>query len=243
MFSSASTARPPIAAANLAQARDRCALVENGHRDDQRQRRERERGEVGVEREHDDRGQQDRADILRQHRKAPAEERRDLSHVDRRARDQLADGLALENAQIQRMQVSEEAVSQVVLHLEPDATRDALAGPLRHGDHDRDPPDRKRRADEAASIARGDLVHRIADQQRNENDADDRAEREQNPREEPSAVGTEQGEELAERPAATSLAAPQRSSAGTAVVVSTTRTPRFGRLRPVASLPLSRAGS
>ena len=111
------------------QARDRRALVEDGRRDDQRQRRERERGEVGVEREHDHRGQQDRADHLRQGGEARAEKRPDLSHVDRRARDQLADGLALENAQIERMQVSEEAVSQVVLHPEPDATRDALAGP------------------------------------------------------------------------------------------------------------------
>ena len=159
---------------------ERRALIAEGRHDDQRQRRERERGEVGVEQEHDHRGQQNRADILRQRGKAPAEERRDLSHVDRRARDQLADGLALKHAQIERMHVSEEAVPQVVLHVEPNASRDELAGPLRHGGQDRDPHEREGRADEPAAIAGGDLVHRIPDQQRNENDADDRAEREQN---------------------------------------------------------------
>ena len=104
--------------------RPRALPVAEGDDDDERHRRERQRRQPRVHGEHRHRGEQDRQRALGDPHEAVAEEEADRLQVDRRARHQLAGLLAVEEAELERLQVRVEPVAQVVLDAERDVAGD-----------------------------------------------------------------------------------------------------------------------
>ena len=99
--------------------------------DDERHREQRERRQPGLDREHDDAREHDRERVLGQEDQPVAEEEADRLQVDRRPRHQLAGLLAVEEAELERLQVRVDALAQVELDRDRDLARDQ---PPDHGE-------------------------------------------------------------------------------------------------------------
>ena len=180
---------------DLLQRRPRALPVARGDHDHERHRRERERGQRRVLGEHRHRGEQDRQPALGDPHEAVAEEEADRLQVDRRARHQLARLLAVEEAELERLQVAVEAVAQVVLDGERDAAGDDPA-------RDREAQAQQPGADDGeaeqvqrVAVTRVDLVDRAPDQPRQRRRADHRDAGEHDRPDRGAAVGTEEAEE------------------------------------------------
>ena len=110
----------------LLHRRARPVAVAVGDEDHERHRRQRDRGQVGLEDEHGHRGEQDRDHRLRDEHQPVAQEEADRLQVDRRARHELARLLAVEEPQLEPLELAVERVAQVDLdpqrHLAGDQT-------------------------------------------------------------------------------------------------------------------------
>ena len=117
------------------------APVALGDDHDERHGRHRDQPEPGVDRDHRDAGEHERERGLQDEHEAVAEEEAHGLQVDGRARHQLAGLLAVEEAELQALQVAVDALAQVEL----DAQRDA---PGDHPAHVREQPAREHDADD-----------------------------------------------------------------------------------------------
>ena len=106
---------------DLEQRGPRAAAVARGDEHHERHGQQRERGEPRLQREHGDRGEQDRQRALADEDQPVAEEEAHGLQVDRRARHQLAGLLAVEERQLERLQVAVDQVAQVELDRQRDA--------------------------------------------------------------------------------------------------------------------------
>ena len=111
---------------HLLHRRPRDAVVAGGGEDDQRRGEEGDQGQQRVDRDHHDRHQGDRQQVLGDEDQAVAEEESDNLEIDGRARHQLTGLLVVEEADLEVLEVFVGARSQVVLDAERNlATEDA----------------------------------------------------------------------------------------------------------------------
>ena len=103
------------------------AVVARGGVDDQRRRDQGDQRQQRVDRDHDDRDQGDRQQVLGDEDQPVAEEEADRLQVDRRPRHQLAGLLAVEEAELEPLQVGVEELAQVELDRQRDLAGDEPA--------------------------------------------------------------------------------------------------------------------
>jgi len=95
-----------------------------GREDNERHRQQRQRGQPGLDREHDGAGQQERECVLGQEDQPVAEEEADRLEVDGRPRHQLPGLLRVEEPQLERLEVRVDPLPQVELDRHRDLARD-----------------------------------------------------------------------------------------------------------------------
>ena len=150
-LSSASAVSSAIRCWTSCTAGPREPVEAGGGEDDERDRDQRQRRQPRLEREHDHAGEHDRERVLGQEDQPVAEEEADRLQVDRRPRHQLAGLLAVEEAELEPLQVRVDALAQVELDRERD-----LAG-------DQPPDDGQPEAQEAGADDRqGERQERVA---------------------------------------------------------------------------------
>ena len=165
---------------------------------DERHGRQGERGQLGLEHEHGDPGQRDGQHRLCDEDEAVAEEEPHRLQVDRRARHELPGLLAVEEAELESLELLVEPVTQVDLdaerHLPGDEpARSAQAEPEQPGDPDRDHPH-----DQRMAVVISDRVDRLPGQERDQDGHDHRPGGEhKRPRDGPP-VGVQETEESSE---------------------------------------------
>jgi hypothetical protein len=180
---------------DLLQRRPRALPVARGDHDHERHRQQRERRQRRVLGEHRHRGEQDGQPALRDPHETVAEEEADRLQVDGRARHQLPGLLAIEEAELERLQVAVETVAQVVLDGERDAAGD---DPARDGEAEAQQPGTDHGEAEQiqrVAVARVDLVDRAPDQPRQRSRADHRDAGQHHRPDGGPTVGTEEPEE------------------------------------------------
>ena len=118
MFSSASAVQLGNALLCLLDRRARAATVAVGDQHHERHRRERDQAEARFGHDHHDSREHDRQDRLQDEHQAVAQEEANGLQVDRRARHQLARLLAVEEAELELLQVAVEQLAQVVFDAE-----------------------------------------------------------------------------------------------------------------------------
>ena len=139
---------------DLLQRGPRAAPVARGDQHDERHGEQRERGQHRVDEEHRDRREQDRQAALGDEHEAVAEEEAHRLQVDRGARHQLPGLLAVEERELERLEVDVEQVAQVELDRQRHPAGDQPA-------RDRDPePDHGDAARSAGRTAAGRHRHR-----------------------------------------------------------------------------------
>ena len=117
-----------------------------------------------VDREHHRRGEDDRQQVLGDEDQPVAEEEADRLQVDRRPRHQLPGLLAVEEAELEPLQVRVEGLAQVEFDPERDLAGDQ---PPDHGEaeaQDAGADDRQRQGQQVGLVAVLDRVDRAADQ-------------------------------------------------------------------------------
>ena len=170
------------------------APVAGGRPDDQRHRGQRHRGQDRVHRDHHHGGDHDGQQRLHHEDQAVAQEEAHRLQVHRRARHQLAGLLAVEEAQLQRLQVAVHPVAQVELHAQRDA---AGHQPAHHAEdqaqHARGHHHAAQQPQRVAALA--DVVDRAADQERDQHAGAHGGSRQQQRRDHAAAVGTQESQQ------------------------------------------------
>ncbi len=166
--------------------------------DHERDRQQRQSGELGLDREHHDRGEHDRQNRLDDEDQAVPEEEAHGLQVDCRARHQLPGLLAVEERQLEPLELGVEEVAQVELDAERDAARDEAAGDAQaEAEHacagDRDHPD-----DELVAVVAAHRVDRVARQRRDRDGHDHRARGERERRHDARLEGRQEAEHPSE---------------------------------------------
>ena len=136
--------------------------------DQERHRDQRQRREQGVDDEHRGRGEQDRQGALGDPDQPVAEEEADRLQVDRRPRHQLTGLLAVEEAELEPLQVLVEDLAQVVLDVQRDLARDQPPGDGQREAQDAGAEQREHEGQDVVASLVLDRVHRGAEQQRNQ---------------------------------------------------------------------------
>ena len=144
----------------------RAAPVARGDQHHERHGDQRQRRQPGLDRQHRDAREQDRQPALQDEHEAVAEEEAHRLQVDGQARHQLAGLLAVEERQLELLQVRVQAVAQVVLDAERDLARHQAASDRERQPRERHEHDRHDQALEAVAVARVDPVDRPAGQPR-----------------------------------------------------------------------------
>ena len=183
---------------HLLQRRPRPAAVAERDQHDERHRRQRERRESRLQREHRHRREQQRQQRLRDEDQPVAEEEADRLKVDGRARHQLTGLLAVEERQLEPLELGVQAVAQVELDAErhpagDEPANDAQAQPSEAGDADRDRPDRQ-----PVAVVVADRVDRSARQVRDQYRRHHRAEGERERPGDAPLVGLQKAEQSPE---------------------------------------------
>jgi hypothetical protein len=167
--------------------------------DDERRGGERDRRKPGVDGDHHGRGDQDRHRRLQHEDQAVAEKEPDRLQVDGRARHQLARLLAVEERQLERLQVAVHQVSQVELDAERHPAGDQ---PARDAEDEPQQPgaaDRQRQHGERAAAAI-DVVDRPPDEERDQHAGAHRRCAERERPSDPAPVGAQEAEQSPEGP-------------------------------------------
>ena len=133
-----------------------------GDIDDEWHRDQCDRREIGADREHRDRGEHDRERGLEHEDQAVAEEEAHRLQIDGRARHQLAGLLAIEERQLERLQLPEQQRSQVVLDAKRHASRDETPRGREHQPDEARAGDRDGEQHESLSMVAVDRVDRSA---------------------------------------------------------------------------------
>ena len=180
---------------DLLDGRPRAPPVAERDDDHERHRRERQRRERRVLGEHRDRREQDRQRALGDPDEAVAEEEADRLQVDRRARHELAGLLAVEEAELERLQVAVEPVAQVVLDAERDLARHDPPPDREDEPHEAGHDEQRAQRLEARLVTRVDVIDHTPDQPRDRRRAEHRDACEHDRPDRSPAVGTKEAEE------------------------------------------------
>ena len=140
------------------------AVVARGGVDDERGGGEGDQRQPGVDREHHGAGEDDRQQVLGDEDQSVAEEEADRAEVDRRPRHQLAGLLAVEEAQLEPLQVGVEHLPQVEFDRQRDLAGDQAADHGQPQAQDRGAEDRQRQRQEVGLVAALDRVDGAPDQ-------------------------------------------------------------------------------
>ena len=139
---------------DLLDRRARAAPVALGDQHDERHRRHRDQAELRVDHDHRDAGEHDRQRRLQDEHEAVAEEEAHGLQVDGRTRHQLAGLLAVEEAELESLQVPVEPLAQVVLDAERDAPGDHPPHVRERPAHEHGDDDHEREHDERVAVVR-----------------------------------------------------------------------------------------
>jgi hypothetical protein len=182
---------------DLLQRGPRAPPVAGGDEDDERDGGEGERAQLGLEREHRHRGEEDRERALGDEHEPVAEEEAHGLQIDGRARHQLSGLLAREEAQLELLQVGVDDVAQVDLDGERDPAGDEPAEDGEHEPPERGRGDEARRELETAPVVVADGVDGLAGEERNQHRG---AHREPRQHERPDGCGPVRAQERQESP-------------------------------------------
>ena len=130
------------------------AVVAGGGVDDEGRRRQGDQRQPRLDRDHHRGGEDDRQQVLGDEDQPVAEEEADRLQVDGRPRHQLSRLLAVEEAQLQTLQVGVEALAQVELDRERDLAGDHSAHHGQPQPKDSGADDRQREGQEVGLLAR-----------------------------------------------------------------------------------------
>ena len=151
---------------DLLQRRPRDAVIARGRVDDERRGEQRDQRQQRVEHDHHGAGEDDCQQVLGYEDEPVAEEEADRGKVDRRPRHQLPGLLAVEEAELESLQVRVEGLAQVEFDPEGDFSGDQAAD---HGEaeaQDAGADDRQGQGQQVWLVVVLDRIDRAADQQR-----------------------------------------------------------------------------
>ncbi len=175
------------------------AVVARGGVDDEGGGGEGDQRQPGVDREHHGAGEDDRQQVLGDEDQAVAEEEADRAEVDRRPRHQLPGLLAVEEAELEPLQVRVEKLPQVEFDRQRDLAGDQAPDHGQPQAQDRGAEDRQRQRQQVGLVAVLDRVDGTADQPRNQHRHPHRRPGEHQRSPQLAAVGTQEAHQTAVR--------------------------------------------